>query len=57
MYKAQIKHISLVMFELEHPSLPQLLIHLMQWREKSNKYQDYDLYITDEDIKIFGSKF
>jgi len=57
MYKAQVKHIEKVLVEMEHPDLGQMLIHLQEWRAKSNTYQDYDLYITDDDISIFGSRF
>lgn len=57
MFKAQVKHIEKVIAEFNHPDLGQMLIHLQQWREESNTATDYDLYITDDGISIFGSRF
>ena len=58
-YKASVKHIEHTIHTDTNKNLEKLLTDLAAWRnEKSNQYQDYDLYITDQyNTEIFGSRF
>ncbi len=58
-YTGTVKHLDLTLLTVTDDNLERLLANLYDWRQtNSNKYQDYDLYIKDQNNNIvFGSRF
>lgn len=58
-YTGKVKLLEHTEFSYTHENLEEVLAVLAEWREyDSNKFVDYDLFITDQyGITVFGARF